>query len=450
MIPNDRSRLTRRDVLKTTGVGGLAIVGTTAGCLESSDGSGGGDGGTGESDGGTESGGSGDGGSETAESNGDGGSGQDSYAIGMVNSLTGSLAPYGERNDRGMQLALADINAVGVGPNDGEFSVVQEDSESTNQAGVNAARKLVTQDGVPLLIGAVGSGVSIAIHDSVIAGTDVVQISQNSTSPELTNKPDLLRMSPSGAAKGKALAKLVGEDHDSVAVTWINNDYGTGLSEVFADSFEGDVAYNTPHDQDQSSYRGILSEMAGTDASAWVFITYANEYTIMVNEAYDQGFNEEVDYYGAESTVADAIIENTEPGSMDGMTGITESAPVDQESYQQFASAFESEFDASPTVWSAYAYDAVTVAAIATEAADEFTGAALQEVVRDVTRPEGEQVYSFEEAKQILADGGSASDVNYEGVSGPVDLDENGDPPGFYQIYRVTDHSYEFGDFITG
>jgi branched-chain amino acid transport system substrate-binding protein len=170
----------------------------------------------------------------------------------------------------------------------------------------------------------------------------------------------------------------------------------------------------------------------------------------MVNEAYDQGYNEQVDYYGAESTVADSIIENTEPGSMDGMTGITESAPVDQESYQQFQSAFEDQFDTSPTVWSAYAYDAVTIAAIATEAAGEFTGSALQEVVRDVTRPEGQQVYTFEEAKQILADGGSASDVNYEGVSGPVDFDENGDPPGYYQIYQVTDHSYEYGDFITG
>jgi branched-chain amino acid transport system substrate-binding protein len=441
----DRDDVTRRDVLKTTGAGGLVVLGSTAGCLESSDGSG--DGG---SDGGSGDGGSGDGGSETTDSSGDGGSMQDTYTIGMVNSLTGSLAPYGERNERGLQLALADINDVGIGSNGAEFAVVQEDSESVNQSGVNAARKLVTQDGVPLLIGAVGSGVSIAIFDSVVSGTDVVQISQNSTSPELTNKPGLMRMSPSGSAKGQALANLVGQDHDTVAVTWINNDYGTGLSDVFADSFEGDVAYNTPHDQDQSSYRGILSEMAATDATAWVLITYANEFTIMVNEAYDQGYHEQVEYYGAESTVADAITENTEPGSMESMTGITESAPVDQESYQNFASTFEDEFGSAPSVWSAYAYDAVTVAAIATEAADEFTGAALQEVVRDVTRPEGEAVYTFEDAKAILEDGGGASDVNYEGVSGPVDIDENGDPPGFYQVYEVNDHTYEFGDFITG
>ncbi|GGC59252.1 hypothetical protein GCM10007209_21570 [Haloferax sulfurifontis] len=169
----------------------------------------------------------------------------------------------------------------------------------------------------------------------------------------------------------------------------------------------------------------------------------------MVNEGFDQGYNTSVDYYGAESTVADSIIENTPAGSMDGMKGITESAPQDQENYQNFVSAFEENYDATPTVWSAYAYDAVTVAALAIEAADEFTGEALSSVVRDVTRPEGEEVFNFEEAAAVLRDGGSPSDINYQGVSGPVDLDENGDPPGYYQIYSVEDHEYVFGDYIT-
>ncbi|KTG10188.1 ABC transporter substrate-binding protein [Haloprofundus marisrubri] len=438
-MSNDNNKLDRRTLLKLSGAGGISFV--VAGCLEG--GSGDGEG----TDGGNGSGGGGSG-NDSGGSGGSGG-GSDSYTIGMVDSLTGSLAPYGERNERGRELALSAINEAGIGDG-GQMEVIVEDDESTNQAGVNAARKLVNQDGVPLIVGTVGSGVSIAIHDSVVSGTDTVQISQNSTSPALTDKPDLLRTSPSGNAKGRALAQLIGEDHDSVAVTWINNDYGQGLSEVFANSFEGNVAYNTPHDQGQSSYRGQLSEMAGTNATAWLFITYADEYTVMVNEAYDQGFNEQVDYYGAESTIADAILENTEPGSQNGMTGVTESAPTDQESYQNFRDTFEEEFGQTPTVWAAYAYDAITIAALSVEAADEFTGAALSEVVRDVTRPDGQEVFSFEEAKGVLADGGSAADINYQGVSGPIDLDDNGDPKGFYQVYSVEDHEYVFGDFITG
>nr|WP_267639576.1 ABC transporter substrate-binding protein [Haloarchaeobius amylolyticus] len=426
---------------------GVSIAALSAGCFESSGGDteGGDDGGSGGDGGG----GGGGGGGDDGGSGGDGG--MSTYTIGMVDSLTGSLAPYGKRNKRGKELALSKINEVGVGPNgEGTLEISVEDDESTNQAGVNAASKLVNQDGVPLLLGSVGSGVSIAIYDSVVKGNDVVQISQNSTSPELTTRKGLNRMSPSGAAKGKALAQFVADEgHDTVAVTWINNDYGQGLQGVFADEFSGTVAYNEPHDQGQSTYSSLLAEMAGTDASAWLFLTYANEFTVMANNAFDQGYNEQVDYFGAESTVADEILANTPEGSLDGMMGITESAPASQDNYQTFVSDFESEFDASPTVWSAYAYDAVTVAAIAVTAADDFTGSGIESVVRDVTRPDGEEVFTFEEAAAILQDGGSPSDINYQGVSGPVDLDENGDPPGFYQVYSVANHEYDFGDYIT-
>jgi branched-chain amino acid transport system substrate-binding protein len=413
MTRNNVSDVSRRDVLKASG---LSVVAATAGCLDTLGGG-----------------------------NGDSGPIQ----IGMVDSETGSLAPYGERNQRGKQIALSAINDVGIGGNERELEVLVEDDESTNSGGVNAAQKLVNQDQVPVLFGSVGSGVSIAIHESVTGDSDTVQISQNSTSSELSEYPELLRMSPSGAEKAAALADVISEDgHDTVAVTYINNDYGAPLAEVFNQEFDGEVAYNSPHDQGQSSYRGQLTEMADTDASAWLFLTYADEFTIMVNEAYDQGYNEEVEYYGAESTVAEEILENTEEGSQESLKGITESAPQDQESYQQFVEDFESEFGQTPTVWAAYAYDAITVAAIAVEAADEVSGSAIDSVVRDVTRPDGEEVYSFEEAKEILQDG-DASDVNYEGVSGPVDLDENGDPPGFYQIYSIEDHEYEYGDYIT-
>ncbi len=80
----------RRTLLKLSG---LALVGATAGCLES------------EEDGTTtttteESGGGGGGGEETTTTTEESGGGGESYTIGMVDSLTGSLAPYGERNTR--------------------------------------------------------------------------------------------------------------------------------------------------------------------------------------------------------------------------------------------------------------------------------------------------------------------------------------------------------------
>jgi branched-chain amino acid transport system substrate-binding protein len=438
MSRNTTDTTDRRTLLKLTG--GAGLVGLS-GCLsttddggDGSDGSDGGDGGDG-SDGGD----AGDG--------SDGGDPTETYEIGMVDSQTGSLSAFGERNQRGVNLALSRVNEVGI--NGRDLDIVVEDSESENQGGIAAAQKLVNQDGVPFLIGAVGSGVSLAIYESVVEGTDVVQLSQNSTGLNLTEFPGLLRMSPSGRSQSLALSNLIGDDdYDEVAITYVNNDYGQSLTDAFVNAYDGEVVYNTPHDQDQQSYSSVISEMNSSGADAWLFITYQAEFATMVNEVYSSGY--EAQFYGADSVSGDNVLENTPEGSIDGMKIVVPSAPIEEENYQSFADAFESEYGRQPTSWAAYAYDCVINAALAIQAADEFSGAALQDTVRRVSGPEGEEVASFEAASGILADGGGPDDVDYQGVSGPIDFDENGDPVGFLQVLEVQDHAYEGIDFIEG
>ncbi|MFB6139631.1 MAG: ABC transporter substrate-binding protein [Halosimplex sp.] len=444
----------RRTLLKATG--GLGLAGL-AGCVTTTDGGDGGDGGSGGTDGGSDDGSGGtdggsdggdggDGGStptETSSGGGDGGSGP--YEIGMVDSLTGSLSAFGQRNQRGKDLALKRVNEVGIKGR--ELKILVEDSESVSQGGVSAAQKLVNQNGVPFLIGAVGSGVSLAIYESVIQGTDVVQLSQNSTGLGLTDFPGLLRMSPTGRTQSVALADIIAEDgHDTVAVTYVNNNYGQSLADAFVEAWDGDVAYNNSHDQGQQSYSNVVSQMNASGADAWLFVTYQAEFATIVNEIYSNGY--EPALYGADSVSGDDVLENTPEGSMEGMKIVVPSAPIEQDNYKEFAAAFEDEYDQQPTSWSAYAYDCVITAALSIQAADEFTGKALGEVVRDVTRPPGEKVDTFEAASQILAEGGGPDDVDYQGVSGPIDLDENGDPKGFLQILTVQDHEYVGTGFI--
>jgi|AntDeeMetagen134_2_1112570.scaffolds.fasta_scaffold02029_2 branched-chain amino acid transport system substrate-binding protein len=427
MVDDIKRKLNRRNLIKASGVAGITAF---AGCISTSDDD------SGDGDGGEGSDGSDSGGDESGP-----------YSIGMVDSLTGSLSAFGERNQRGKDLALGRVNELGI--NGQDLDIIVEDSGSENQGGISAAQKLVNQDSVPFLIGAVGSGVSIAIYESVIQETDVVQLSQNSTGLNLTDFPGLLRMSPTGRAQSLALANIIADDgYDSVALTYVNNDFGQSLTDAFVDAWDGEIAYNSAHDQEQSSYSSVMSEMNNSGADAWLFITYQAEFTTMVNEAFSSGY--EAQFYGADSAQGSGVLEGTPEGSMEGMKITLPSAPIEQENYQAFASAFEEEYGQEPTSWAAYAYDCVINAALAIQAADEFTGAALQETVREVSRPSGEQVSTFEDAHAILADGGGASDVDYQGVSGPIDFDENGDPVGFLQVVTVEDHEYVDAGFIEG
>jgi branched-chain amino acid transport system substrate-binding protein len=439
-MSRDNTNVDRRDLLK--GAAGASVL-LAAGCISTTDDDDdGGDGGDDGSDGGDT-----DNGDDGSGDDGSGDGGGDAYQIGMVDALTGSLADFGERNQRGKDLALADVNEVGVG--DRELDIVVEDSEGNAQGGVAAAQKLVNQNGVPFLIGAVGSGVSLSIYESVIQGTDVVQLSQNSTGLALTDFPGLLRMSPSGRSQSAALADIILEDgYEEVAVTYINDEFGESLTDAFTNAYEGEVAFERAHDGEQSAYSGLLSDMNGSGADAWVFITYQQEFATQVNNMFENGYDAQL--YGADSNRGDTVISNTPEGSIDGMKVVEPSAPVEQDNYQRFSSAFQDEYDEEPTVWSAFAYDCVVTAALAIQAADEFTGSALNEVVRDVTRPEGEKVTSYEAAREILANGGSPSDVDYQGVSGPINFDENGDPAGSLQVLEVQDHEYVPIEFREG
>ena len=408
----------RRTVLGATGAGVVTLV---AGCVSTTD--------------------DGDGETETTTDDGSG----EPYTVGVVNSQTGSLSAFGERNARGLELALRDVNETTIGGR--ELDVTVEDSESTTSAGVSAAQKLANQDGVPFLIGAVGSGVSLGIYDSVVSGTDVVQLSQNSTGTDLSNSPGLLRMSPPGGVQSAALASLVSDDdHESVALAWVNNDYGQGLAETFREEWDGEIAYDEPHDQGASSYASVVSSMNSSGADAWVFITYQPEFTTMAQEAYSNGY--EAAYYGADSVQGPDVLADTPDGSLEEMQVVVPSAAVDQENYQEFAAAFQSEYDRQPTSWAAFMYDCVITAALSIATAEEFTGSALQETVRDVTRPEGEEVFTFAEAMDVLGEDGAAADIDYQGVSGPIDFDENGDPTGFLQVLTVQDHEYVQTDTV--
>ncbi len=129
------------------------------------------------------------------------------------------------------------------------------------------------------------------------------------------------------------------------------------------------------------------------------------------------------------------------------MKAVVPSVPQDAENYQAFVSEFQERFGEEPTSWSAYAYDAVVVSALAIEAADEFTGSALMEVVRDVTRPEGEEATSCEDAT-----GFSRTVVHrrrgLQRRQRPGRPRRERRPAGLLQVFEVVDHAYESSDYI--
>ncbi|MFC7107494.1 hypothetical protein ACFQQB_48165 [Nonomuraea rubra] len=86
--------------------------------------------------------------------------------------------------------------------------------------------------------------------------------------------------------------------------------------------------------------------------------------------------------------------------------------------------------------YAAESYDAVTLIALAAEAAKADTGAAIAGKLVEVSKG-GTKCTGFKECADLLKAG---TDIDYDGVSGPVDFNDVGDPSvatiGVYQ-YRA-------------
>ena len=101
--------------------------------------------------------------------------------IGFTSDASGQYANSGAMDRRGMMLAIDEFNASG-GVLGRPITYVHYDTETTPATGTRVAQRLIEQDGVDFLVGAVSSGVANAISQ-VAQEHGVIYFNSNSSSP---------------------------------------------------------------------------------------------------------------------------------------------------------------------------------------------------------------------------------------------------------------------------
>jgi neutral amino acid transport system substrate-binding protein len=71
---------------------------------------------------------------------------------------------------------------------------------------------------------------------------------------------------------------------------------------------------------------------------------------------------------------------------------------------------------------------------LAAELADENTGTAIKDNLRAVANSPGTEVSDPCEAMELIRNG---EEINYQGASGDIQFDENGDTVGSYDVWTV-------------
>jgi len=388
-----------------------------------------------------------DGGEAAAEADGEQ-DGEGGLRIGALMPMTGDLQAYGETSLNGARLAVQQVNAGG-GVHGSEVELLVGDTQTTPQAGIDAAQQLVSVDGVHGIVGALSSGVTIPVAQSVTSEEGVVQISPASTSPVITGLEDddyLFRSVPSDAFQGVALAELIAEDGlEAVSVLYINNDYGEGLADSFAEAFEakgGDVRSSQAYEGGSSSYRGELSNAADEEAEALLLIGYPENGITILRQAVEGGHFDR--FVFSDGMKAPSVIESVGADVLEGAYGTAPQALEDSDAATRFSKGYEEAFgERPPQPFIDTAYDAAFVIALAAEAAGSRDRSAIRDELRAVANAPGEEILpgQWSRAVELLEAG---EDINYTGASGSIEFDDAGDVTGTFAHWVIED-----GEIVT-
>jgi len=155
--------------------------------------------------------------------------------IGVNEPLTGAFAASGTYVVNGAKIAADEINAKG-GILGKKLELVIEDNKSNPTEAAAVAEKLITSDKVPVLMGAWGSSLTLAVMPKLMEyETPMVVETSSSGKITTTGNPYIFRISPPSAIEAAAFEGIVDKlELKKVDFLIINNDWGRGTAEDFS------------------------------------------------------------------------------------------------------------------------------------------------------------------------------------------------------------------------
>lgn len=370
----------------------------------------------------------------TEEGGGDAQPATDQLVIGRVLPETGPLAFLGPPMITGADLAIEDINAAG-GVMGQDVELLEGDEGETPQVAVETVNRLLG-DGANVIVGAAASGSSQEFIGN-LSENEIPQCSGSNTSPafsEQENADFYYRTVPPDEAVAPIIAdRVIADGASNVAVVARADDYGNLLAGLVVDSLnEAGATAGEPimYDPEAATFDAEVGQIVGASPDAVVLIAFDEGGQVAAGLI--EGGIDPSQIYGSDGVFGPTFVEQVDPSNesiIDGMTVI--GAAGTQEFNERIAEPTDNNF-----IYGGQTYDCVIIAALAAEASGSVSGPDIIDAVQDVTSG-GEKCESFEDCKALLEDG---EDIDYDGASGPVELDEVGDPTvGTYAIGQFQD-----------
>ena len=339
----------------------------------------------------------------------------DPIKVGAVTPLTGKLAVYGEGFQKAMLLAVDEVNAEG-GVKGSPLEIVFEDNTSTSKGSVSAIRKLITVDKLPMIFGPAASSNFLAVCP-IAENNKTILIGAESAAAAITKCGSFVfRVFPSDLLQGIGVAELTQSlGYKEVVLTYVNNDWGVGLAEVFKEKFEaqgGKILDEIPHGEGKTDYRSEILRMRRHNPAAIVNLTYIKEGATILKQAFETGVK--VQWLMGSASKSPKLVELAGKAA-EGIIGTYPTFSQETPAFSAFKAGWDKKYPGEklPT-FGEYNYDMVKLAAKAINASPSL---------------------SAEDLKESLM----AASQGFVGATGDKSFDENGDVSATYGQWTVKD-----------
>lgn len=342
--------------------------------------------------------------------------------IGAALPLTGEGSSYGDAGKNAIDLAVSQINRNG-GINGKKLKVVYEDTKLHPQETVNAVKKLITVDKVPVIIGPMASsGVEAVLP--IAERNKVVIVSPSATDHKLSGRnPYFFRTIVHDTYEGKLMARFIYEELGlrKLALFSVQSAGPEGVAEALVENFEilgGQIVITEKCEQEATDFRTQLTKIKSSDTNVLFFAGFAKETGRVLRQAKEIGFDRQV--LAHQTAEAPEVIDLAGEAANGVIFASSKLSPDASPAIASFYEAYKSKYSAEPQNYAANTYDAMKIIAIAIQKKG-YTSEGIIAGLRDIE--------------------------NYEGASGKISIDENGDIFGAMVIKEIKNGKVaQYGD----
>jgi branched-chain amino acid transport system substrate-binding protein len=158
---------------------------------------------------------------------------EDTIKIGLLATFEGPFTVLGEDSQRGAQVAVDEFKGMTAGK---KVEIIKGSSDASPDSAVRAARKLVEQDGVKILVGPLSGDEGIAVKDYAKTHPEVTFINGTSAAQDTTLRdpaPNFFRFSTDGAQWMAGLGTYAFTEKGYKKVATVAEDYSFPYTQVF-------------------------------------------------------------------------------------------------------------------------------------------------------------------------------------------------------------------------